>query len=513
MIRRKGVPSKKRKGERHPHPVAILLYTRRFWYLLLIPALRGLYYGLLAGPDSWTDTLWMDLLAIGGVLAFGWFCWLGVRYHLEGKELVLRQGLLFRRERRIPLDRVHGLALRAPFALRPFSLFFLSLKTLGGRAETPDFSLLLSRGQAKELAEAASLSTSPSPSWGYRPRPRHGALFSLLCSNSLGGVLLLGALLSRGGSLVGRQLEQQFAGALEEAAQRLAAGVPIAAAAASLLLLAGWMVGFLNSLARHYRMQVCRWNGCLQIAAGLFSRRQYRLREKRVAAVAIRQPLPALLFKRETLWLHWAGFKEKKEGLQALLLASPRKETSHFLKELLPSFCLPPSLSEQPGGLLRGKERKRRLEETPLRPPLRALPRYIGLPLGLTLLPPLTAGVLCLLWPSLEGVLRFSGWLAAIPAAVSFFCALVGFFRAGLWLEERVLALCSPRRFSFETLLVPLEQIKQVRIRRSFWQRMGQECDLFLSFGQDRWETAHLKSVPFTLLKARLEKEGMLPSI
>ena len=68
MIRRKGVPSKKRKGERHPHPVAILLYTRRFWYLLLIPALRGLYYGLLAGPDSWTDTLWMDLLAIGGVL-------------------------------------------------------------------------------------------------------------------------------------------------------------------------------------------------------------------------------------------------------------------------------------------------------------------------------------------------------------------------------------------------------------------------------------------------------------
>lgn len=131
----------------------------------------------------------------------------------------------------------------------------------------------------------------------------------------------------------------------------------------------------------------------------------------------------------------------------------------------------------------------------------------------MTLLPPLTAGVLCLLWPSLEGVLRFSGWLAAIPAAVSFFCALVGFFRAGLWLEERVLALCSPRRFSFETLLVPLEQIKQVRIRRSFWQRMGQECDLFLSFGQDRWETAHLKSVPFTLLKARLEKEGMLPSI
>lgn len=513
MTRRKQRFFRKGEGERHPHPAAVLFYTKRLWYLLLIPALRGLYYGLTAGPDSWTDTLWMDFLAVGGVLAFGWFCWLGVRYRLEEEKLVLSQGLVFRRERRIPLNRVHGLALRTPLILNPFSLSFLSLKTLGGRAETPDFSLLLSQSQASALEQAVSLPAPSSPVESYRPRARHVALFSLLCSNSLGGVLLLGALLSRGGSLIGQQLERQFAGALEEAAQRLAVGVPIAAAAASLLLLAGWMLGFFNSLARHYRMQVCRWKGCLQISAGLFSRRQYRLREKQVTAAAIRQPLLAFLFKRETLWLHWAGVKEKKEGLQALLLASPRKETSRFLKAFLPSFCLPLALSEQRGVRLWEKEGKGGCEKTLLRPPIRALPRYIGLPLGWTLFPPLAAGFLCLLEPSLERILRFSGWLAAIPAAVSFFCALAGFFRAGLWMEGGVAAVCSPRRFSFETLLVPMEQIKQVRIRRSVWQRMGQECDLFLSFGQDRWETVHLKSVSFPLLKARLEKEGLTPSI
>lgn len=218
MTRRKQRFFRKGEGERHPHPAAVLFYTKRLWYLLLIPALRGLYYGLTAGPDSWTDTLWMDFLAVGGVLAFGWFCWLGVRYRLEEEKLVLSQGLVFRRERRIPLNRVHGLALRTPLILNPFSLSFLSLKTLGGRAETPDFSLLLSQSQASALEQAVSLPAPSSPVESYRPRARHVALFSLLCSNSLGGVLLLGALLSRGGSLIGQQLERQFAGALEEAA-------------------------------------------------------------------------------------------------------------------------------------------------------------------------------------------------------------------------------------------------------------------------------------------------------
>ena len=99
----------------HPHPLAILFYTKRFWYFLLFPALRGLYYGLLAGPEGWTSTLWMDLLAVGGVLAFGWFCWLRVGYRLEGGNLIFCQGLFFRRESRIPLCRVHGLVWQYSF--------------------------------------------------------------------------------------------------------------------------------------------------------------------------------------------------------------------------------------------------------------------------------------------------------------------------------------------------------------------------------------------------------------
>lgn len=491
----------------HPHPLAILLYTKRFWYFLLFPALRGLYYGLLVGPEGWSSNLWMDLLAIGSVLAFGWFCWLRVGYRLEEGNLIFCQGLFFRKERRIPLCRVHGLALRAPFILRPFSICFLSMKTLGGKAERPDFSLLLSYQRAKPLAEAVSLPEVPAALSRYSPHPQHVALFSMLCSNSLGGVLLLGAFLSRGGSLVGQELEQRFAGALEDAAQRFAIGIPIAAVAASLLLLIGWFLGFLNSLFRHYRMQVCRWEGSIQITSGLLSRRQYRLKAERAAAVLIRQPLPALLLKRETLWLYWAGFPEKKQRFQALLLASSREETLCFLCELLPSFSLPVVLSQ------REKREKREQAGSPLRPPLRALPRYVGLPLGLTLLPPLVAGFLCLLWPSLEGILSFAGWLAAIPAAVSLFCGVIGFFRSGLWLEGEMLTLRFPKSFASETLLVPLEQVKEIRLRRSLWQRMGKECDLFLSFGQDRWETFHLKSLPFLPLKRCLEKAGLFPDI
>lgn len=202
---------------RHTHPVSILLYTKRFWFFLVIPTLRGLIFAFFSCPVYWAETMWIDVALLGAILLYGCFCWAGEVYRVKEHQLIVRKGLIFSREWRFPLRAFHGIFQMTPLVFQPFSLTFFGLETLGGK-QRPDVLLLLSRKRGMELLKAFSIDRPVRP-MEYQPRPYHLALFALLCSNSFGGVVLLGFLLSRAGSLIGRQLEQEFAGALVGIAQ------------------------------------------------------------------------------------------------------------------------------------------------------------------------------------------------------------------------------------------------------------------------------------------------------
>lgn len=250
---------------RHTHPVSILLYTKRFWFFLVIPTLRGLIFAFFSCPVYWAETMWIDVALLGAILLYGCFCWAGEVYRVKEHQLIVRKGLIFSREWRFPLRAFHGIFQMTPLVFQPFSLTFFGLETLGGK-QRPDVLLLLSRKRGMELLKAFSIDRPVRP-MEYQPRPYHLALFALLCSNSFGGVVLLGFLLSRAGSLIGRQLEQEFAGALVGIAQRLAVGIPLAAGC-RLPSFNSWLVfRLLRSLGRHYRLLVQGWDGRIQITS------------------------------------------------------------------------------------------------------------------------------------------------------------------------------------------------------------------------------------------------------
>ena len=497
-----------REGKwRRVHPVSILLYTKRFWFFLVIPTLRGLIFTFFSYPVYWAETMWIDVAVLGTILLYGCFCWAGTSYRVREGQLTVRKGLIFSREWRFPLGAFHGIFQVIPLVFQPFPLAFFELETLGGR-QGPDVRLLLSRRRGMELLEAVGIKRPAYPA-EYRPRPYHLALFALLCSNSFGGVVLLGILLSRTGSLIGRQLEQEFAGALVGIAQRLAVGIPLAAAAASLLLLAGWFFGFLRSLGRHYRLLVQGWDDRIQITSGLWSRRTYLLEKRRVCALRVWQPLLAFWLGRETLLLHAAGMEKKDRDWRAVLLACPKEETQRFLGVFFPEISLSASSlwlekekKEGDGG--EGKENRF------LRPGKKAIFRYTGFFFFLTFLPPLLGQIGERIFFPESGLLVFAGWMAALPSAGALICNMTGFFRTGITVLGNTMVLCSPSFFSFERILVPLRQIRGIRIRRSFWQRMGEECDLLVYFGQDRWERFHLKALPMKELWEMLKNAGWL---
>ncbi|OJF10099.1 PH domain-containing protein [Couchioplanes caeruleus] len=77
------------------------------------------------------------VLAVG-VVVFSVVGWLNTGYHVVGRELRIQDGLLWRRNRAIPLDRLQAVELRRPLLARLTGLAELRLEVVGGgKTEAP----------------------------------------------------------------------------------------------------------------------------------------------------------------------------------------------------------------------------------------------------------------------------------------------------------------------------------------------------------------------------------------
>ncbi|MBX6752171.1 MAG: PH domain-containing protein [Micromonosporaceae bacterium] len=151
----------------------------------LSPLLRGLRYAVLAvaaiswqgfrslGPERWSMAVAgvAILVLVGSVVSY-----LVTGYHVVGRELRIYEGLLVRRTRAIPVERLQSVELVQPVLARLFGLAELRLEVVGGaRTEAPlayltrDEATTLRRrllnlaAAARPAAPAAPSPAAPSP--------------------------------------------------------------------------------------------------------------------------------------------------------------------------------------------------------------------------------------------------------------------------------------------------------------------------------------------------------------
>jgi putative membrane protein len=134
-------------GRRRLHPLTPLLRGAKM-LAIAIAYLSWQGYARL-GLERWL------LLAAGiliGASALSTVSWLVTGYEVVGRELRVYEGLLRRRTRAIPLDRVHGVDLVRPFFARLAGMAELRLEVIGG-AKTEAPLAYLSVGEAVRLRE------------------------------------------------------------------------------------------------------------------------------------------------------------------------------------------------------------------------------------------------------------------------------------------------------------------------------------------------------------------------
>ncbi len=481
--------------KRRPHFISILSNIGRFLILLVIPLARGLLVSLRGGFQSWLASAWMDIAVVALIVAMGVTAWYCMGYCLDGSCLIAWQGVVFRRVRRIPLENISWASIVRPWYLRPFRAVQFRADTPGGSHKDSDFSMLLYRSDADYLFTVLdrllpSLKDPPFSPREYRPRGLYVIILSALTSNSLAGILLASAAISRVGDLMGREFSERIYGTLEQLARLAAFGVPPAAAALAYLLLGGWALAFAANLIRNKNLFVVRRANSLFIRGGILTHRSYTLDLSQVNYLDIRQSVSTKLLRLQSAFLHTAGYGKNKEDVSALIPAAKNQDAAQTLQILAPEL-IPSPRSIQPN--------------------LGAIMKFLLDALWCCVLVPAGSWLLCRLAPNWAPVIRYIGLIAMVPALWFLTVRVLDFKTSGLSRDGDVFTLRYSHMFYLHTVVIPKKRIVAVCFRQSVLQWGDQKCDVLIYSRCEGQTRHHLKNLDLKDCALLFDLPGYIP--
>jgi putative membrane protein len=197
------------------HPLAALVFARRVVGASLIPV-----FALLISFG--TRVIVPLALALSLGLALGVLWWWRFTYRVAGGRLELRSGLVNRTTRVIPLDRVRGVDLTAPFLHRLLGLVKVEIEAAAGGSKAELSLAAVSRAEGEALRErllgGARAEAIDEPQPLYRATPRLLALGGVTSGRYLlAPAAIVGVLLNLADDLPGGLIERGTEAAVDRA--------------------------------------------------------------------------------------------------------------------------------------------------------------------------------------------------------------------------------------------------------------------------------------------------------
>lgn len=449
------------------HPINIIEHTSKYLLLLIFPILRALLFTN-TSLYVWLRGAWFDILVVAVIVGLGIWAWVRYVYCLANDGIYIKKGIVISKVRFIPYKKLSVLSIEKPFFLLPFGAVRVNADTDGGMPTTPDFMITVNK---RELDFFKDKATSPFLMPGeikrvYLPKNFYIAILSFVVSNTLTGVLFVSTLLSGAGTVFGNEVEEVMKGQFTAVVQKLAVGVPPAAALLAVILFGGWLVSFLLNLIRHLRFSAIRQGGLLIVKSGLITRRENHLTVKRINLIELRQTFVTKLFGFYTAFIHCNGYGKRKDELSILMPAGERHDIQQSIRMLLPEIpvCKPT-----------------------IRPRLRYLSRFLIPPISWVL------GVLAVwilgavLLPEAGQMIFFMGIMAEIPCIWYLLVKIMSYFHTGVGYSDEVYTFSYTYGYRIKTVAVPRYRIVRLTVRRSLFQVMTGCCDLvILTYSEGR---------------------------
>jgi putative membrane protein len=283
---------------RRLHPFGIVSRSIHLARQLLLPAILG---GASVGAGLGDVLVWIFVILAVPSILFAAAHWVAFRFRIEDHDLIIDSGLLARRRRVIPIERVQNVDLEQSALERLVGVAELRIETAAGGRETEASLSVLSLDEARAV-RADLLARRPAG----RDGAMDGAAEEPLLRLSTLDLAVAGATANEAGLIAAGlatllEIAGRF-GALDTIGDRIdeslaadgGGGGAVAAIAIVVLvfILLGWVVSIVATVARFHGFTLTRVGDDLRREHGLFSRRHTTVPLGRVQAVRIEETLP-----------------------------------------------------------------------------------------------------------------------------------------------------------------------------------------------------------------------------
>lgn len=480
------------------HPLAIIGYTSKNFWLLLIPLIRGLV-ALKFDFYNWASGAQWDILAVTVMIAAAYMRWYCTSYEVTDDSVHIKTGVIVRRDTDIPFKCISAVTSEENPIYGKFGAIRLYIDTdaVTGSRKQADVNIMtdrMTRAQLFNLLSAAFTEDEPKKiNYTYKVSKRSLVAFSFLFSSALSGVALLITAFSGSTDIIGDQLERDFLTVVNDLSDvvasrlgRLIKGISPAGIAVSIIIGVGFLISFAENILRHINFTAGRRGKCIIISAGLIVKRMYCINSRRVNIADMRQNLLMKFFGITSVHVNCTGYGKRKNEFPVFVpICSIRRindgksvrKLSSVMEMLLPDFS---------GA------------ESYINPGTTYIMRFI-MPPALAVYGILLLGmVLMIMFPHWYSLIWFMSILLEIPAIWLVFVKACAYCTNGINITDKSVCAKYSVWYSFHTITVPLERVAEIRITQTIFQRMNRSCDVIIYTNSEYIGSHRITGLPIT---------------
>lgn len=461
------------------HPVAVLKYTTGYFWLLLIPLVRG-FSTLKGDVHSWVRGTYIDIFILLLITLIAVFRWNNVRFEIGNSELILYRVFFVKEKTCIPFCEVSAVRTEKSFYLRPFGAVKLSIETEADyfkrNGKNRRFEFIFPLKYYTEICNKITYEDI-TPVRAYEASKAKLLSFCVTISSTITGLVYAGTILIQGSRLADLQLEKRLADAAESAvyyAEKVSDGFSVYAGWAVAAAAFGWLFSFVANYLRHINFRLTRQGKSIIAEGGFFSEWSCIMRCEKIIYTDMRQNLIMKFFGLVTVMISCCGYGKVKGEIPLAVPSGDKKSAGRIVEKFIPKFCCVPVEAEvKRCGIL----------------------RYVGLPAAMIFGIILAGGGAVLLFPSWHRLILFCVVMGLIFTAHLYAVNLTAFCTSGAGIKDDIAGLRYCRFFQFHNVTIPFKKIVMTEIRQSLFQKRKNVCDLIVYTGLGMIKKHRIKGI------------------
>ncbi|MCR5805591.1 MAG: PH domain-containing protein [Oscillospiraceae bacterium] len=491
------------------HPIAVIGYTSRYFWLLIIPLIRGLVTirPNMGSIRRWAEGAEWDILIVVIMLLAAVYSYLFLEYEIDSCGIRVKTGVCPMIRTDIIYERISMVSAEQNLLYRGMRLVKIRIETDAPvlRRKNSDITLVMPEDEFGRLTDRISDSFRKNGSrrvkTAYKVSFAETAMFAMLFSSAVSGAFLMVTFISGSATIIGEKLEASLLGIVDGVSEALAEligniiyGISPVGLKISIIIGVGFSVSFISNLLRLARFTTVRDGGSIRIDTGLITKRMYLINAIRINMVDMRQNLFMKMAGLTSVHISCTGYGKQKSELPVFIpICSSRRKDKRLLKigkameDILPEFAT---------------------GEHYISSDILYAGRLIWPPALWVCLQPVAALVLTVFFPEWYDLILFVMIIGEVPAVIMLITKTAAYLTNGVDIKKNCFCAKYNKWYEFHTISVPFERLAQIKITQTPFQRLNRSCDVHIFTASEYKMGQPVRALPAAEVQDLLKAAG-----